>query len=130
VFTRIVVGAAKSESASRALDVAVEHAQANQAELHLVTVIESGDTGDDRSEARARGHLDSIALRLPGLVVHCHVIPGAAAEGILQVADEVAADLIVVGNKGMRGAGRILGSVPNTVAHKAESSVLIVNTTG
>jgi nucleotide-binding universal stress UspA family protein len=40
----------------------------------------------------------------PGLVVHGHVIPGPPAEGILQVADEVSADLIVVGNKGMRGA--------------------------
>jgi nucleotide-binding universal stress UspA family protein len=36
---------------------------------------------------------------------------------------------IVVGNKGMRGAARILGSNPNHIAHKAGCSVLIVNTT-
>jgi nucleotide-binding universal stress UspA family protein len=37
---------------------------------------------------------------------------------------------IVVGNKGMRGARRVLGSVPNSVAHLAPCSVLIVDTTG
>jgi len=38
-------------------------------------------------------------------------------------------DLIVVGNKGMRGVKRVLGSVPNAVAHSASCSVLIVATT-
>ena len=36
----------------------------------------------------------------------------------------------MVGNKGMHGARRILGSVPNSVAHGADCSVLIVDTTG
>ena len=58
-----------------------------------------------------------------------HALPGDPAKALLTVANEVGADLIVVGNKGMRGAGRILGSVPNAVAHKAPCSVLIVNTT-
>ena len=38
-------------------------------------------------------------------------------------------DLIVVGNKGMKGVRRVLGSVPNSVAHGAACSVLIVDTT-
>jgi len=129
MFKRVVVGAAKSESAKRALAVAIEQAQANGAELHLVTVVDLHGEGDYSSKDHAQGYLDSIALGLPGMVVHGHVIPGTAAEGILQVAGEVSADLVVVGNKGMRGTGRVLGSVPNTVAHKAGSSVLIVNTT-
>ena len=58
-----------------------------------------------------------------------HAIPGDATAAILRVAQEVNADLIVVGNKGMKGKGRVLGSVPNTVSHKAPCSVLIVNTT-
>ena len=41
------------------------------------------------------------------------------------MADEVGADLIVVGSKGMQGTRRILGSVPNSVAHKAGCHVLI-----
>ena len=39
------------------------------------------------------------------------------------------ADLIVVGNKGMHGTHRVLGSVPNSVAHQAPCAVLIVATT-
>jgi nucleotide-binding universal stress UspA family protein len=34
-----------------------------------------------------------------------------------------------VGNKGMRGLKRVLGSVPNAIAHSAPCGVLIVNTT-
>jgi nucleotide-binding universal stress UspA family protein len=54
---------------------------------------------------------------------------GEAADLITQVAEQVNADLIVVGNKGMKGARRLLGSVPNRVAHRALCSVLIVRTT-
>ena len=39
------------------------------------------------------------------------------------------ADVIVVGNKGMQGVRRILGSVPNSVAHQAPCDVLIAFTT-
>jgi nucleotide-binding universal stress UspA family protein len=55
---------------------------------------------------------------------------GDAADAILDVAEEHAADLIVVGHKGMTGATRfLLGSVPNKVSHHAPCSVLIVRTT-
>jgi nucleotide-binding universal stress UspA family protein len=55
---------------------------------------------------------------------------GDAADAIIDVAEEQAADLIVVGNKGMTGAKRfLLGSVPNRVSHHAPCSVLIVRTT-
>jgi nucleotide-binding universal stress UspA family protein len=36
--------------------------------------------------------------------------------------------MIVVGNRGMTGARRALGSVPNRVSHKAPCDVLIVAT--
>ncbi len=48
---------------------------------------------------------------------------------LLNVAKDVGADLIVVGNKGMKGKGRILGSVPNDIAHQAPRAVLIVSST-
>jgi nucleotide-binding universal stress UspA family protein len=54
---------------------------------------------------------------------------GDPAAVIISTADEVGADLIVVGSKGLRGSRRILGSVPNTVAHKAGCHVLIARTT-
>ncbi len=54
---------------------------------------------------------------------------GDAADAIIDVAEELGCDLIVVGNKGMTGARRfLLGSVPNQVSHHAPCSVLIVRT--
>jgi nucleotide-binding universal stress UspA family protein len=56
-------------------------------------------------------------------------VTGAPADAICEVAREVSADLIVVGNKGMQGIRRVLGSVPNSVAHQAPCDVLIAFTT-
>ena len=53
---------------------------------------------------------------------------GSIGRELLAVADEVDADLIVVGSKGMQGARRVLGSVPNTISHQADCSVLIIQT--
>jgi nucleotide-binding universal stress UspA family protein len=43
------------------------------------------------------------------------------------IAEDHNADLLVVGNRGMQR--RVLGSVPNSVSHKAPCSVVIVKTT-
>jgi nucleotide-binding universal stress UspA family protein len=52
-----------------------------------------------------------------------------AADALLDVAERVGAEMIVVGNKGMHGTRRLLiGSVPNTVSHRARCNVLIVAT--
>ena len=51
---------------------------------------------------------------------------GDPADVICEIAEDQNADVIVVGNKGMQR--RILGSVPNSVSHKAPCSVLIVKT--
>jgi nucleotide-binding universal stress UspA family protein len=52
---------------------------------------------------------------------------GDPAEVLCKYAAEHDAEVLVVGNKGMHR--RILGSVPNSVAHKAPCSVLVVKTT-
>jgi nucleotide-binding universal stress UspA family protein len=49
---------------------------------------------------------------------------------LCDLAAHLQADLVVVGNKGMQGGRRFLGSVPNTVSHHAPCSVLIVDTKG
>ena len=55
---------------------------------------------------------------------------GDPADAILDVAEELGSDLIVLGNKGMTGAKRfLLGSVPNKVSHHAPCSVMIIRTT-
>jgi nucleotide-binding universal stress UspA family protein len=67
-----------------------------------------------------------VAGTLDGLSIEQHAAEGDAADAIVTVAEQVDADVIVVGSKGMHR--RILGSVPNSVAHKAPCAVLIVKT--
>jgi nucleotide-binding universal stress UspA family protein len=57
-----------------------------------------------------------------------HAATGNPAEAIVRIAEREKADLVVVGNKGMKGVRRVLGSVPNSIAHDAPCSVLIVDT--
>ena len=57
-------------------------------------------------------------------------VEGAPVEALVDLANEVGADLLVVGNVGLNTiAGRLLGSVPANVARKSKTDVLIVHTT-
>ena len=58
-------------------------------------------------------------------------VVGAPAAVLVNLAKEVHADLLVVGNVGLSSsfAGRLLGSVPANVSHRAKTDVLIVHTT-
>jgi nucleotide-binding universal stress UspA family protein len=76
---------------------------------------------DARDRAKAAGAHD-IEERAP---------VGAPVAALLQLAEEVHADLLVVGNLGLGTvAGRLLGSVPDTVARRAKVDILIVHTVG
>jgi nucleotide-binding universal stress UspA family protein len=132
MFDKIVVGAAQTEAAQLAIAQAITLAETFDAELHLVLAY---DAFPDRAHPETRPastdaetFLEGLASGYPNTVVR-HAVPGDPADAILGVADEVGADLIVVGNKGMKGKGRVLGSVTNTISHKAGCSVLIVSTT-
>jgi nucleotide-binding universal stress UspA family protein len=58
-------------------------------------------------------------------------IVGAPVDALVDLADEVNADLLVVGNVGLSTiTGRLLGSVPANVSRRAKTDVLIVHTTG
>ena len=70
----------------------------------------------------------AAAVRAEDVPVQTHLVGGNPADALVEVAATVGASLIVVGNQGMHGAKRMLGSVPNTVSHKARCNVLIVST--
>src|SRR5690349_20976726 len=122
MYRRIVVAVAKTATAERAVEVAADLAQRYGAELHLVTAVDKGAGPDSPARRGAEAYLESLAP----VGAHTHVVPGAPAEVILLVAEERKADLVVVGNVGMHR--RVLGSVPNDIAHGASCSVLIVDT--
>ena len=54
---------------------------------------------------------------------------GDPAEVLIGVAEDIGADLIVVGSKGMTSAARfVLGSVPNKVSHHTPCDLAIIHT--
>jgi nucleotide-binding universal stress UspA family protein len=66
-------------------------------------------------------------LRSEGLDCTTLVDEGDPGDVLVRLAEECGADVLVIGNKGMQR--RLLGSVPNTVTHKAHCSVFVVKTT-
>ena len=68
--------------------------------------------------------------RLAGRVaIEERAIEGAPVTALVHLAEEVNADLLVVGDVGLDTvAGRLLGSVPAEVARRAKVDILIVHT--
>lgn len=140
----IVVGTDGSDTAKRAVAEAVRLAQALAGEVHIVSAfepvrgarIEGAPEGAAKvwaplPDAEVQRILEeaSTDARIAGTSVTTHAVQSSAAEALLEVASEIGASLIVVGSKGMHGAKRlVLGSVPNTVSHRATCNVLIVST--
>lgn len=146
MFRSIVVGTDGSDGAAIAVAHATELAATIGATLHIATVggaATSAMLGDPLAGAAAmsvaadetRDELNRIVedaaqpARDRGVTVATHALIGSAAQALCDLAEKVGADLIVVGNRGMKGGRRFLGSVPNTVSHHAPCSVLIVDTT-
>ncbi|HSI81759.1 MAG TPA: universal stress protein [Solirubrobacterales bacterium] len=147
MFERIVVGTDGSETAAEAVRQAIELASITGGSLEVVSAYEPVPTGRLREEeqevpgdvAHAVGPREDVNVVLgaatgeaerAGVEARPHPREGDPADAILDVAEEMSADLIVVGNKGMTGARRfLLGSVPNKISHHAPCDVLIVRTT-
>jgi len=132
----IVVGTNGSETAGRAIAETARLALALGAEVHVVSSYEGSTTvaGDfvappPGEDVTAQALEDAAsALRAENVPVQVHAAWGGAADALLEVAAAVGATMIVVGSQGMRGARRVLGSVPNSVSHRARCNVLIVFT--
>ena len=67
-------------------------------------------------------------LQSRGLSVRTHVPEGDAALALVALAEDQGAQMIVMGNKGMTGMRRLVGSLPNRVSHQARCDVLIIPT--
>jgi nucleotide-binding universal stress UspA family protein len=141
VIKSIVVGTDGSPTAECAVDRAGELAKPFGARVHIVSAYDAsgvkvgGGGGVAERMVGPGTTVDSVLERAMGMVrvkgveVETYARKGDAADALLEVADEVDADLILVGNKGMRGAKRLLGSVPNKLTHQATRDVLITHTT-
>ena len=82
----------------------------------------------DNPSARTRELIERAERDLRNQGIDCRAMldEGDPADVLVNLASECGADVLVIGNKGMKR--RVLGSVPNTVTHKADCSVLVVKT--
>ena len=146
MYRDIVVGTDGSTAALHALDHAIHLAAQETARLHIVTAYrpltpeeiyqhQRGLPPDKRESVDeayvVRSRLSAAADRADGASVPSQTYArlGHPASVILDVAEEVNADLIVVGNQGAEASKRfLLGGVPNKVSHHCPCHLLIVHT--
>lgn len=145
MFQRIVVGADGSPQALRAVDTAAALAKLSGGTVHVVTAASPMLVSDiQKMKARlpeefqevwdpyadAHAHLAAAVARVreAGVPVEAHDASGDAVECLLDIADDVDADLVVVGSRGLGAAKRLfLGSVSTKLAHHSHRSLLIVH---
>lgn len=130
--TQIVVGYDFSEYADVALDRAIEIASRGPNHvLHLLTVLDSSQdylTADEVRHQLLRRVKARLDLQAAGVDVelYVHTRIGAPVPEIVGLAEDVGADLIVVGSHGRSTIGRLfLGSVSEGVLHGARCEVLV-----
>jgi nucleotide-binding universal stress UspA family protein len=141
MLSTVAVGTDGSATASEAVNAAVEIAERFNAKLVLLSASHrSAEPVADRGEsvelqwatnpdARVREILNRTEQELRERNIECTTMidEGDPADVLTRLAEECGADVLVIGNRGMHR--RVLGSVPNSVTHKAPCSVYVVKTT-
>jgi nucleotide-binding universal stress UspA family protein len=126
----VAVGTDGSETAGRAVDAAADLAERFGATLVVLGAYTREPSSMPRLSTAAPSlewasneaeHVERVLAAAEELVT----ARGISCKSAMGEGDP--ADVLVVGNKGMHR--RVLGSVPNTVTHKATCSVLVVKTT-
>jgi nucleotide-binding universal stress UspA family protein len=147
-YGTVLVGTDGSESSFRAVDKAAALAADSHARLVIVCAYHPMPA---RDRQRAADVLGDLAYMVAGAHPAEDIVGDAAqragrhgAADVVTVAVEGepvdvlldqtvrhAADLLVTGNRGIGSlAGRLLGSVPQSVAQRSPVDVLVVHTTG
>ena len=139
----IAVGTDGSETASRAVDFAIDMAERYEAKIIFASAylpVSEGRLRREREEApedvqwsiNPSEEVDDTLRKIEaeaqerGLDYTSEARNGDPADVLVDIAADNDVDILVVGNKGMQR--RILGSVPNSVSHNAPCSVMIVKT--
>ena len=130
---RIVVALDLSEYAEivleHALDLAARYAAPD---LHFVTVVEDDAKADlvdvkNRLADLVLGGLESFGNKGPDWHARLHVRAGKADDEIVALAEDVDADIVVLGRFGLHRPKKTLGSIAFRVLANAPCPVLAIN---
>jgi len=134
----VVVGAFDSPTGRRAVEKAVEIARSTGSSLHLVTAVRSNrrkvidGPGSDSwvvgNADEARNFLAELSLTWGDIETTTACVEGSPGDVLVSEAERRDASVIVVGNRRMQGAGRVLGAVANDVTHQAPCDVYVAHT--
>ena len=139
MYKSVVVGTDGSSTADKAVQMAAEFAglggpapyrhrlPIGRSGMGAAAMVDTGASAALHQEAAENIGRKAVEGVGEGLQTTVHAVPDVAPDAIIDTAQSIGADLIVVGSKGMKGARRILGSVPNSVTHGA-LAVLVVKT--
>ena len=137
-YKRIIAAIDLSDESDAVLKRAREVAQQNSAELSLVHVVEiisyayGGEMPVDiadiqtQVENHAERRIKEIADKLDYPITQKLVATGNTGSEIHSVAQQLDADLIVIGSHGRHGISLLLGSTANGVLHGANCDILAV----
>ena len=135
-LTKVLLATDNSPDAVLAARAAADVTLGMGAELHVVHVWYSVPTA--RLRAYMRGQLKALGQEIlekgtqqveeaGGRVADAHLVEGRAADEILNLGQEIEAELLIVGSRGLGTVARIaLGSVSEGIVHNAECPVLVL----
>ncbi len=131
VLERVVIATDGSEVATKAVALGVDLAGLKGAEVTLVHVVPSDRVRDDEVYWDTQDHeiLQEAGdhARAQGVDPKLVMCSGNPADAITKIAEEVDADMVIMGSRG-RGpvTGRLLGSVSRGVLGRVHRPVLVV----
>jgi nucleotide-binding universal stress UspA family protein len=139
MYKHILIATDGSEIANKAIPHAIELAKALGATLSAVTVTEPYDAVvaaeaiadyNEQSEERAAEILSVVTSAAEAAGIECDVIHEQNRlpyEGVIEAAEKVGADLIVVGSHGRRGIeGLLIGSQTTKLLTHSKIPALVV----
>ena len=133
LIPRLVVAYDFSDPARRAFELAVFMGRQLQADVHVATVLDSGEleASEARKEIEELRHLLEMqtcgTVKTGDLAIQCHALSGRPADAIVALAREIDAPLILCGTTGKGAVARtLLGSVSHELVHKSGAIVMSV----
>ena len=144
MIEKVAVGTDGSDTAAKAVEFALDLASRYEAKIVFLSAYRP--VSEDRLKREKRDAPEDVQWQINpsedvdptlreaeetaeerGLKHASEAKEGDPSKVLVELADKHGADLLVIGNKGMKR--KVLGSVPNTVSHNAGCAVLIVKTT-